>query len=832
MVLRSLAAAVLLGLAAPATGHAGDDYFIHARFTSQAQLERIASRFQHLDVDREKGIVRAEASAEDIRFLQRAGLRVEVDDHATSLMRAHQQAARGAGGVQAIPGFACYRTVEETYDAMDAMADAAPDLATIIDIGPSWERSQDLQAGYEMRVLKLTNAATDVDIPDKAAMVVLSALHAREYTTAEITTRFAEQLLAGYGSDAEATWLLDNFEFHFILQANPDGRKRAEGGVLWRKNTNDLNGACPLNADGIDLNRNFPFGWAGTANGSSGDPCATTYRGPTAASEPETQNIIAYVAGTPDADGVYHGGVFPDRRADARGAAAPSDYKGLFFDNHSFSKLVLWSWGDTSQPTANGTALRTLGRRLAAFNGYRPQQAVELYPTDGTTDDTFYGKLGVPSYTYEFGISFFEDCNTFQSQTLPDNLASMRYAARSLHAPYLLPSGPDTTAISVDFATIAPGTPLTVTATLDDRGFNQSNGSEPIHDIVAAEAFLGTPPWDEAAVAIPLQAAGGGFDGPVATVSGSINTSGLPHGRHLVFVQGIDASGARGTPNAVMFEVGEQDNQAPLAAFSVETDGLQAAFTDTSSDPDGEVVSWAWDFGDGNISTDPDPLHTYAETGSYDVVLEVADALGATASTQATVTVVGLDGVLANGVPVAGLAAAQGPLYFRLDVPEEASALRFSISGGSGDADLYVRHDALPTLDAYDCRPYLDGNNETCGTGQYPIPSSPGPWYVMLNPYSAFAGVTLVGSYEGGVLPPGPRDLAIDVAARSRMTRTVTLLWEGGADEVDVHRNGRWWRRVANTGLLAFTERQPGDIVYRVCDAGTGDCSGDVTAEY
>lgn len=832
MFVRSLAAAVLLGLSVPAAGHGEGDYFIHAHFTSQAQLERIAVRFQHLDVDREKGLVRAEASSEDIHFLQRSGLRVEVDEYATSRMRAHQLAATRAGGVQSIPGFACYRTVEETYEAMDAMAATAPGFASVIDIGPSWERSQDPQAGYEMRVLKLTNSATDVDVPDKPAMVMLSALHAREYTTAELTTRFAEQLLAGYGSDAEATWLLDNFEFHFILQANPDGRKRAESGISWRKNTNDLNGACPLNADGIDLNRNFVYGWGGTANGSSGNPCATTYRGPTAASEPETRNIIEYVAGTPDANGVYQGGVFPDRRNDDRNAPAPVDYQGLFFDNHSFSKLVLWSWGDTNQPTANGTAMRTLGRRLAWFNGYRPQQAIELYPTDGTTDDTFYGKLGVPSYTYEFGISFFEDCDTFHSQTLPDNLASMRYAARSLRAPYLLPSGPDTTAVSVDYASVVAGTTLTVTATVDDRGFNQSNGSEPVHDIVAAEAFLGTTPWDEGAVPIPLQPLGGAFDGPVAMVAGSINTAGLPPGRHLVFVQGIDASGARGTPNAAMFMVGDVDNQAPDAAFDVQTDGLQASFTDLSTDPDGDVASWSWDFGDGNVSTQRNPVHAYSATGTYIVSLDVEDDQGASATTSAAVSVVELDGVLANGEPVGGLAASGGPLYFRLDVPEGASKLRFSISGGTGDADLYVRHAELPTLSAYDCRPYLNGNEETCGTAAHPIPSTPGPWFVMIHPYTAFSGVTLVGGHEGGLLPPGPRELTAEVQARSRMTRTITLAWVGGADEVDVHRNGSVWQRVANTGSLAFSERQPGVLSFRVCDAGSSDCSAEVTADY
>ncbi len=58
----------------------------------------------------------------------------------------------------------------------------------------------------------------------------MSAVHAREYATAELNTRFAEYLIDNYGTNADATWLLDHHEFHFLLQSNPDGRKQAETG--------------------------------------------------------------------------------------------------------------------------------------------------------------------------------------------------------------------------------------------------------------------------------------------------------------------------------------------------------------------------------------------------------------------------------------------------------------------------------------------------------------------------------------------------------------------------------------------------------------------------
>src|SRR5690606_8239397 len=73
------------------------------------------------------------------------------------------------------------------------------------------------------------------------------------------------------------------------------------------------------------------------------------------------------------------------------------------------------------------------------------------------------------------------------------------------------------------------------------------------------------------------------------------------------------------------------------------------------------------------------------------------------------------DSVLSNGVPILGLAAGTGQaLQFTIEVPAGASNLHIASSGGSGDADLYVRHGQAPTTSSWDCRPYLYGNNEQC----------------------------------------------------------------------------------------------------------------------
>ncbi|MDE0929435.1 MAG: S8 family serine peptidase [Halioglobus sp.] len=100
--------------------------------------------------------------------------------------------------------------------------------------------------------------------------------------------------------------------------------------------------------------------------------------------------------------------------------------------------------------------------------------------------------------------------------------------------------------------------------------------------------------------------------------------------------------------------------------------------------------------------------------------------------------------VLDNGTPVSGLAAGTGSqLYFTMEVPAGATELLFTMSGGSGDADLHVSFGAVPTTSSYDCRPYLVGNNETCSISN----AQEGTYHVMVLGFSAFSEVSLVGSY-------------------------------------------------------------------------------------
>lgn len=85
--------------------------------------------------------------------------------------------------------------------------------------------------------------------------------------------------------------------------------------------------------------------------------------------------------------------------------------------------------------------------------------------------------------------------------------------------------------------------------------------------------------------------------------------------------------------------IGDVAPAAPKAEFSYEANYLLVAFTDNSSDVNGDIVSWAWAFGDGSSSTEQNPTHSYADTGTYSVSLSVTDAEGNSNTSVMEVTV-------------------------------------------------------------------------------------------------------------------------------------------------------------------------------------------------
>lgn len=617
-------------------------YVVRAYYDDYQMVQDLSSWTEPWEVYADLGFVVLGVNQADLNLLQVLGFRVEIDEEATRALTSPRTDPPGYTPVyHTIPGFPCYRTVEGTIETITTTVQTYPTLAQWIDVGDSWEKiTPGGLPGYDMMVLVLTNQ----NIPGpKPKLYVTSSIHAREYTPAELMTRFAELLVNGYGTDPDITWILDYHEVHLMLHANPDGRKMAETGLLWRKNTNN-NYCSNTNLRGADLNRNFYYQW-GCCGGSSGDQCSEVYRGIAAASEPEIQAIQLYAQT-----------IFPDQRGPGINDPAPVDATGIYMDIHSYSNLVLWPWGFTFSPTQNGTALQTLGRKFAYFNNYTPFQARNLYLTDGTSIDFGYGDLGVASYVFELGNNFFESCSYFEGTILPNNLNALRYAAKAVRTPYLTPQGPEALNLSLSDASVAQGTPVTLNATLNDTRFNNSQGSEPVDDIAAAEYYIDVPYWitTTVPVAYPMSPADGNFNTSVEGAVATMDTSSLTPGQHLLFVRGQDddANANWGPPTAIFLTI-----EPPLAGQTLTKTASTATILP------GELFTYTLEY-----QIEMSGTHTYT--------LNLRDALpGGITALTGTITL--------NGTPAPELYDPTGP------------ALELAQSGGFTDA-----HTVLITLQA------------------------------------------------------------------------------------------------------------------------------------
>ena len=138
---------------------------------------------------------------------------------------------------------------------------------------------------------------------------------------------------------------------------------------------------------------------------------------------------------------------------------------------------------------------------------------------------------------------------------------------------------------------------------------------------------LGTDPEDGSLTGASLQwfSSRDGLIGTGITFS----RNDLSLGTHTIRLIATDSEAASDTAQ-VSIGVGEVPNQDPTASFSFSCSNLTCTFTDGSTDPDGTVVSWAWQFGDGGTANEKSPQHTYGAGGTYDVVLMVTDDGGAT----------------------------------------------------------------------------------------------------------------------------------------------------------------------------------------------------------
>lgn len=197
------------------------------------------------------------------------------------------------------------------------------------------------------------------------------------------------------------------------------------------------------------------------------------------------------------------------------------------------------------------------------------------------------------------------------------------------------------------------------------------------------------------------------------------------------------------------FQLGRAINQAPVAAFSASADNLTVSFDGSrSSDPDGTVASYAWDFGDGTSASGATPQHAYAAGGTYPVRLTVTDDKGGTGSVTQSVTVV------PNRAPTAAITAS-------------TADLTASFSGtGSNDPD--------GTIASYAWN-FGDGTGGSGATVEHAYAA--GGTYTVTLTVTDDDGATGTATRSVTVVPPA----AGSTLAKDTYSRTVSSGW-GSAD--------------------------------------------------
>ncbi|KAI9560754.1 hypothetical protein GHT06_011706 [Daphnia sinensis] len=221
-------------------------------------------------------------------------------------------------------------------------------------------------------------------------------IHAREWITGATCVWIIDQITTGYGSDPEITSLVDLYDWKFVPIANPDGYAYTwSTDRNWRKNRLVNNGSTCV---GVDANRNFPIGFAGS--GSSSDPCSGTYHGIAAFSEREASALRDLIA------------------AD-RGRVKTA------ISMHSYSQMFLSPYGYTTDlPVEYPEMFRAMEIAVTALTSTYGtpytygNTAVTIYIASGDTTDHYYESEGVVhSYTIEL-----RDSGTYGFQLPPDQI--------------------------------------------------------------------------------------------------------------------------------------------------------------------------------------------------------------------------------------------------------------------------------------------------------------------------------------------------------------------------------------------------------------------------
>ncbi|KAJ8715137.1 hypothetical protein PYW08_005118 [Mythimna loreyi] len=256
-----------------------------------------------------------------------------------------------------------YHTLDTIYSFMECLEAEYPYLCSVQVIGRTAE-------GRDMKMLKISNG-----VKSNQGVWMDGAIHPREWISPAVVTYLADRIVRTFNEMPES---VTNKDWYILPVLNPDGYVYTHTqDRMWRKNR-----ARYKECIGVDLNRNFSYGFGEKGEeGSSDDPGSIFYRGPKAFSEPETAAVKNTVLN------------------------APTKFKA-FLSFHSYGEVIIFPWGYTSESCPDYVDLLEGGTAMAkAIYGtsghtYKVGSTKDLmYYAAGTSIDWSYAVPNIP-YSY------------------------------------------------------------------------------------------------------------------------------------------------------------------------------------------------------------------------------------------------------------------------------------------------------------------------------------------------------------------------------------------------------------------------------------------------
>ncbi|XP_050682302.1 carboxypeptidase B-like isoform X2 [Leptidea sinapis] len=216
-----------------------------------------------------------------------------------------------------------YHKLNVIYSFLDELEQDFPAICTVSVIGKSVENR-------DIKMLKISNSdATNT------AVWLDASIHSREWISTAVVTYLADVIVRNFKTLSKN---ITSQDWYIVPVLNPDGYEYTHTrDRLWRKNRAGFMGE----GVGVDLNRNFSFGWGNNGDeGSSANPSNVFYRGPAPFSEPESAAVRDTILGS------------------------SSQFK-VFLSFHSYFEQILFPWGYKCEPCPDYLQLMEAGTVMA-----------------------------------------------------------------------------------------------------------------------------------------------------------------------------------------------------------------------------------------------------------------------------------------------------------------------------------------------------------------------------------------------------------------------------------------------------------------------------------